>query len=80
MHLNISSLSYHHLELYNLLFNLKIKPNIIGISETRSQRGKQTITNIALPNYFYEHTPNESGKGATLYILTKTQNTSCVMT
>ena len=35
MHLNISSLSYHHLELCNLLSNLKIKPNIIGISETR---------------------------------------------
>ena len=43
MHLNISSLSYHHLELYNLLSNLKIKPNIIGISETRLQRGKQPI-------------------------------------
>ena len=29
MYLNISSLSYHHLELYNLLSNLKIKPNIL---------------------------------------------------
>ena len=37
MHLNISSLSYNHLELYNLLSNLRIKPNIIGISETRIQ-------------------------------------------
>ena len=35
MHLNISFLSYHHLKLYNLLSNLKIKQNIIGISETR---------------------------------------------
>ena len=50
MGLNISSLSYHHLELYNLLSNLKIKPNIIGISETRLQRRKQPITNVSLPN------------------------------
>ena len=35
MHLNISSLSYHHFELCNLLSDLKIKPNITGISETR---------------------------------------------
>ena len=31
MHLNISSLSHQHLELYNLISSLKIKPNIIGI-------------------------------------------------
>ena len=69
VHLNISSLSYHHLELYNLLSTLKIKPNIIGISETRLQKGKQQITNTSLPNYVYEHTPTESGKeGALLYI------------
>ena len=32
MHLNISALSYHHQELYNLM---KTKPKIIGISEGR---------------------------------------------
>ena len=66
MHLNISSLSYHHLQLYNLISSLKIKPNIIGISETRLQKGKHPITNISLPNYVYEHIPTESGKGETL--------------
>ena len=50
MHLNISSLSYHHLELYNLISNLKIKPNIIGISDTRLQKGKEPIRNISLPS------------------------------
>ena len=64
MHLNISSLSYHHLELYNLISSLKIKPNIIGISETRLQKGKQPITNI-------EHTSTESGKGGTLLYIDK---------
>ena len=71
MHLNISSLSYHHYELYNLLSNLKIKPNIIGISETRLQRVKQPITNISLLNYVYERTPTEAGKEKHFYILTK---------
>ena len=66
IHLNISSLSYHHLELYNLPSNLKIKLNIIGISI-----GKQPMTNISLPNYVYEHTPNESGKGGTLLYIDK---------
>ena len=71
MHLNISSLSYHHLELYNLRSNLKIKPNIIGISETRLQRGKHPITNISHPNYVYEHTPTESGKGGKILYIDK---------
>ena len=51
---------------YNLLSNLKIKPNINRISETRLQRGKQPITNIFLPNYVYEHTPTETRKGGTI--------------
>ena len=42
MHLNIFSLSYHHYELYNLLSNLKIKPNIIWISETRLLKREAT--------------------------------------
>ena len=36
--LNISAVPYPHLELYDLISNLKIKPNIIGISETRLQK------------------------------------------
>ena len=71
MHLNISSLSYHHLELYNLLSNLKIKPNRIGKSENTLQWGKQPITNISLPKYGYEHTPTVSGKGGTLLYIDK---------
>ena len=71
MHLNISSLSYHHLELYNLIADMKIKPKIIGISESRLQKSKQHITNISLPNYVYEHNPAESSKGSTLLYLDK---------
>ena len=71
MHLHISSLSYHHLELYNLIADMKIKPKIIGISESRLQKSKQHITNISLPNYVHEHTPTESSKGGTFLYLDK---------
>ena len=66
MHLNIASFSYHHLELYNLNCSLKIKPNILKISESRLQKGKESIKAISPPNYVYEHTPTESGKRGTL--------------
>ena len=66
MHLNIPSLSYHHLELYNLISILKNKPNITGISENRLQNGKEPITNTSLPNYVYDHTLTESSKRGTL--------------
>ena len=62
---------YHHLELHNLLSKLIIKPNITEIYETWLQKGKQPITNISLPNYVHEHTPNESGKGGTLLYVDK---------
>ena len=45
---------------------MKTKPKIIGISESRLLINKQPINNISLPNYVYEHTPTESGKGGTL--------------
>ena len=58
MHLNLSS-SYTTINNYiaNLLSSMKIKPKIIGISESRLQINKQSINNISLPNYVYEHTP-----------------------
>ena len=69
MHLNIS-LSYQCQELYNLLSSIKTKPKTIGISESRLQINKQPI-NISVPNYVYEHTPTESGNGATLIYIDK---------
>ena len=74
MQLNISSLSslyYHHLELYNLISDLKIKPKIIGISRSRLQKSKHQITNISVANYVYENTPTESSKGGSLLYLDK---------
>ena len=48
-----------------------MKPKIIAVSESRLQKGKQNINNISLPNYVYEHTPTESGKGGTLLYIDK---------
>ena len=45
---------------------MKTKPKIIGISENRLQIRKQSINNISLLNFAYEHTPTESAKGGTL--------------
>ena len=50
---------------------MKIKPKIIGISESRLQKSNYHITNISLPNYVYEHTPAESSKGGTPLYLDK---------
>ena len=76
MYLNISCLPYNHLELYNLISDMKVEPKIIGISESRLQKSKQYITNISLPNYVYEHTPTESSKGVHSYTLIKISNTN----
>ena len=45
---------------------MKTKPKIIGISESRLQINKQSTSNISLPNYVYEQTSTESGKGGTM--------------
>ena len=79
MHLHISSLSYPHLELCNLISSLKIKPNIIGISEIRLQKEKEPITNISLPNVD-EHTPLSQIKEEHFSISTKALNISCART
>ena len=50
---------------------MKTKLKIIGISESRLQINKQPINNISLPNYVFEQTPTESGKGGTLLYIDK---------
>ena len=60
----------HHLQLYSLISNSKIKPKIIVVSENRL-RGKQQMTNISLTNYVYGHTLTESSNGSALLYLDK---------
>ena len=42
MHLNISSLFYQYLELYNLIRDMNIEPKTTGISESRLQKAGST--------------------------------------
>ena len=74
MHLNISSLSYHHQELYHPLSSMKTKSKIIGISNSRLQIRKLSVNNISLTNYVFEHPPTESSKEAHFFTLIKTWN------
>lgn len=69
MHLNISSLSYHHEELVSLIDNLNIKPKIIAISESKLRTGFTPTIDIPIPGYSYEHTPTNSTKGGTLIFI-----------
>ena len=69
LHVNISSLSVHIDNLKKILTELRIKFDIICISESRiSQKNPQT-TNINLASYNIEQTPTESSAvGDLLYI------------
>ena len=66
LHLNISSLSFHHEDLENLLEDMNIKPEIIGITESRVIAGQTPLSNISLENYNIEQTETESTKGGSL--------------
>ena len=71
IHLNISSLSYYIDELNLLLSEIKHKPKIIAISESRLRKNKEPLSKIDIPGYNYEFTPTESEKGGTLLYLSQ---------
>ena len=67
--MNISSISYHIDNSTAFINNCKIKPKVIGLSESRLRKNRQPLSNINLENYVYESTPTESSKGgAMLYV------------
>ena len=69
LHLNISSLPYNFDQLETLLTTLKVKFDILGITESRLKTGKQPINNIDLKGYVVESTPTDASCGnALLYI------------
>ena len=71
IHLNISSLSYYIDELKLLLSQMKHRPKIIAISESRLRKNKNTLSKIDIPGYDYEFTPTESEKGGTLLYISQ---------
>ena len=71
IHLNISSLSYFIDELKQLLSQMKHRPNVIAISETRIRKNKEISSKIDIPGYKYEFTETESEKGGTLLYISE---------
>ena len=74
LHLNIASLQFHIEDLKILLQILEYPFDIIAISETKIQKGTNTIIDINIPNYQYIHTPTESTKGGTLLYINNNLN------
>ena len=66
IHLNIFSLSYYIDELHLLLSQMKHRPKIIAISESRIRKNKELLSNINITGYDFEYTYSESEKGGTL--------------
>ena len=66
LHMNIVSLSYHIDDFKALVLNCPIKPTLIAISESGIRTNRQTLANIHLQEYTFEHTPTDSTTGGTL--------------
>ena len=74
LHLNISSLSYNIDQLRTILNTLKVKFDILGITESRLRIDKQTINNIDLEGYVMESTPTAASCGGALLYINKNIN------
>ena len=64
-HINTCSLSKNFDDLEYLLKTTNLNFDIIAISETRTTRNVNEISNINLNNYAFEFTPTESPAGGT---------------
>ena len=64
--MDISSLCHNFDELHTLLARMKIKFNIISITETRLKKYAVRNININLNGYAVEHTPTKANSGGTL--------------
>ena len=69
LHLNVCSLSKNFDQLHNLLTQLNLELDFIGITETHLTSKAISPCNLSIENYIIEHTPTESlAGGALLYI------------
>ena len=75
-HMNIHSLQYHKNDLDVLLDSLKVKFDIIAISETKLLKDVNPVHDIDLPDYHNppESTPTEASKGGTLLYISENLN------
>ena len=71
LHLNISCLPYNVDQLETLSTTLKVKFDIVGITESRLKTGKQPINNIDLQGYVVESSPKDASCGGVLLYINK---------
>ena len=64
--MNAASLNKHKDELMTALSLLDFQFDIIGITETKFQKGITPLNDPSLPGYEHRHTPTESSKGGAL--------------
>ena len=64
--MDISSLCHNFDELHTLLARMKIKFNVISITETRLKKYAVRNININLNGYAVEHTPTKASSCGTL--------------
>ena len=66
VHLNMMSLVLHIDKLKLFLSLIKIKFDMICISESRTTKNNSLTTTINIPGYNFEHTPTKSNAGGSL--------------
>ena len=71
LHLNIFLLYVHIGDLKNFLSELRIKFDIVCISESRLSRKNLQTTNINLASYHIEQMPTESSAGGVLFYISQ---------
>ena len=71
LHMNIVSLPYHIGDFKGLVSNCPNKQTLIAISESGIRTNRQTLANVHLQDYTFEHTPTDSTKGVLYFILIK---------
>ena len=69
--MNISSLPYHFDNFQQLLLNLKVDFDIIGITGSRIKSKKVPASSIDLIKYNTEQTPTDAEKGEALLCISK---------
>ena len=74
LHFNISSLSYNIDQLTTIINTLRVKFEILGITESRIRIDKQAINNIHLEGYVIESTPTAASWGGALLYINKNIN------
>ena len=63
LHLNITSIIKHFDKLHDLLYNLRFKFSVIGLTEHKIKHDHPAIANIDIPGYSFIYNPTYTSHG-----------------